>query len=270
MRARARVFVTAAVMALAFVPLAPSSAQRAVISGTIFRDSAGHQVSGAELSLPALKRTATSNYRGEFKFDFVPPGRHAMIVRHAGFAPLIDTLDVADGERIDREYVLTAQGPPSDSAKNTVAAKAFISDALGEFGDRRRAGSGHFIGDEEMRQNDDRSLIDVISGRVPGLSRFIIDKRRGMEYIGSSRKCGTGPSMTTCKTPGSYCPVTLLVDGVVMYDASRSSEVPDLKRFVTKDFAAVEYYSGGASVPAKYNTTSSGCGVLLLWSRERE
>jgi hypothetical protein len=26
---------------------------------------------------------------------------------------------------------------------------------------------------------------------------------------------------------------------------------------------------GGASMPTKFNFTSSGCGVLLLWSRER-
>jgi hypothetical protein len=38
---------------------------------------------------------------------------------------------------------------------------------------------------------------------------------------------------------------------------------------LTNQFAAVEYYPGGASVPAEYNSTGGGCGVLLLWTRER-
>jgi hypothetical protein len=31
----------------------------------------------------------------------------------------------------------------------------------------------------------------------------------------------------------------------------------------------VEYYAGGATMPPQYNGTDSGCGVLLLWTRER-
>jgi hypothetical protein len=31
--------------------------------------------------------------------------------------------------------------------------------------------------------------------------------------------------------------------------------------------AAIEVYSGAANTPAKYNRTSAGCGVVLLWTK---
>jgi hypothetical protein len=91
-------------------------------------------------------------------------------------------------------------------------------------------------------------------------------------YVGSSRKCGSGPAILSCAGGSSYCPATLYQDGIRVYDASftkTSSDVPNLRDFPTKEYAAIEYYPGGATVPARYNTTSSGCGVLLLWTRER-
>jgi hypothetical protein len=61
-------------------------------------------------------------------------------------------------------------------------------------------------------------------------------------------------------------------DGVRVYDASIDPDpklIPDLSRYSTRDFAAVAFYAGGAATPAQYNGTSSGSGVLLLWTRER-
>src|SRR5262249_15605091 len=85
------------------------AAQTAVISGTVYRDSAGHELSAAEVLLPDLNRRVTANWAGEFKIGQIPAGRHAIIVRHVGFAPLTDTIVVTDGAKLDREYVLTEQ-----------------------------------------------------------------------------------------------------------------------------------------------------------------
>jgi hypothetical protein len=63
--------------------------------------------------------------------------------------------------------------------------------------------------------------------------------------------------------------VTLYVDGVLYYSASLRQEIPDMSRFPTMQIEAVEYYSGGAEIPQQYNASQSGCGVLVLWMRER-
>ena len=33
------------------------------------------------------------------------------------------------------------------------------------------------------------------------------------------------------------------------------------------EYSGIEFYSGGATIPAQYNATGSGCGVMLLWTR---
>jgi len=258
---------------VALVTASASVAQTGTLSGTVMRDTSGHQLAGAEVMLPDLKRGATANWAGEFRIDKVPVGRHAVMVRHLGFAPLVDTIEVTAGGIVDREFVLAEQ--PATLAEVNVKAtqRTYISPALRDFEERRKAGAGYFIAEDEMRKNDERRLVDVIAGHVPGISTFS-SKAEGStqgEYLSSGRKCGPGPVFLSCRGQGAKCPVTLYVDGVPIYDSARdpSYQMPDLARYNTREYAAVEYYPGGASMPVKYNATSSGCGVLLLWTRER-
>ena len=43
----------------------------------------------------------------------------------------------------------------------------------------------------------------------------------------------------------------------------------NLQQMRVDQFAGVEFYPGGATIPSQYNKTGSSCGVLLLWTRER-
>jgi hypothetical protein len=65
--------------------------------------------------------------------------------------------------------------------------------------------------------------------------------------------------------------VTLYIDGHVVYTAAQNNgePPPDLSAFHGRDYAGVEFYPGAASIPAKYNGTDSGCGLLGLWTREK-
>ena len=270
MRARRSVV---AVILIAPALAAGSAAQTGMISGTVYRDSAGHQLAAAEVLLPDLNRRVSANWAGEFKFVQLPAGRHVVVIRHVGFALLTDTIDVANGATIDREFILTEQPASLDTVTVKASPRKYISPALQEFEERRKAGFGHFIDEEEMRKNNERRLIDVIQGHVPGVSTFNMKGSGSIvgEYLASGRKCGAGPTFLSCKGGPQPCPVTLYLDGVLVYDAARDDarQMPDLSRYNTRDYAGVEYYAGGASMPVKYNATSSGCGVLLLWTRER-
>jgi hypothetical protein len=266
-------FAVAGASALFVVAGARGAAQSAMLTGTVFRDSAGHQLAAAEVLLPDLNRRATANWAGEFRIVQIPAGRHAVVIRHVGFAPLVDTIEVANGANVDREFVLVEQPTRLDPVSVKAPEKKYISPALQDFEERRKAGSGHFIVEEEMRKNNERRLIDVIQGHLPGISTFTVKTGGSImkEYISSGRKCGSGPVLLSCAHGPAQCPVTMYLDGVIIYDASRDppDQMPDLSRYNTRDYAAVEYYAGGASTPIKYNATSSGCGVLLLWTRER-
>jgi CarboxypepD_reg-like domain len=248
-------------------------AQTGMLSGTVFRDSAGHQLAAADIVLPALNRRATANWAGEFRISQLPAGRHAVLVRHLGFAPLIDTIEVADGARVDREFILTEQPATLDTVSVKAPEKKYISPALRDFEERRKAGFGYFIEEETMRKNNERRLIDVLAGYLPGIKVFSSGANGSIrgEYVSSGRKCGSGPAFLSCRSGTEKCPVTLYLDGVLIFDSARddAGQMPDLSRYNTRDYAAVEYYAGGASTPIKYNATSSGCGVMLLWTRER-
>jgi len=264
---------SAAAMILIAAAAVQSAAQTGVISGTVYRDSAGHQLAAAEVLLPDLNRHVSANWAGEFKFVQLPAGRHVIVIRHVGFTPLTDTVDVANGATIDREFILTEQPASLDTVTVKASPRRYISPALQEFEERRKAGFGHFIDEEEMRKNNERRLIDVIQGHVPGVSTFNMKGSGSIvgEYLASGRKCGAGPTFLSCKGGPQPCPVTRCVVHHYTVEVQRDDarQMPDLSRYNTRDYAGVEYYAGGASMPVKYNATSSGCGVLLLWTRER-
>jgi hypothetical protein len=228
-----------------------------MLTGTVMRDSAGHQLAAAEVVMPDLNRRATTNWSGEFKLGQLPAGRYAIVIRHVGFAPLTGTVDIAPGANVDREFVLSEVPAKLDEVQIKAPERKYISPGLQEFEERRKAGFGHFIDEAEMRRSNERRLIDVLA-ELPGISRFF---KGSTEYLSSGRGGGKG----------GVCPITLYLDGVRVYDSAKDipAQMPDLSRFNTREYAAVEFYAGGATVPLKYNGSSSGCGVMLLWTRER-
>jgi hypothetical protein len=67
---------------------------------------------------------------------------------------------------------------------------------------------------------------------------------------------------------GIACYADVYLDGVLVYNSS-TRKVPlfDVNSIPPSNIIGIEFYAGGASVPAKYNATSGGCGVLLIWTR---
>jgi hypothetical protein len=80
-----------AVVASVLTSTSAALGQTASLFGTVVRDSLGHEVAGAEVMLPDLRRAVKANYRGEFKIGRLPAGRHALMIRQVGFAMRYDT-----------------------------------------------------------------------------------------------------------------------------------------------------------------------------------
>ena len=72
---------------------------------------------------------------------------------------------------------------------------------------------------------------------------------------------------TTCPTPNCY--VTTYIDGVQVFQAGSLAQPPDAARINISDLGGVEFYPDAGTGPVQYNATGSGCGTLLLWTRER-
>ncbi|HEY4131100.1 MAG TPA: carboxypeptidase-like regulatory domain-containing protein [Gemmatimonadaceae bacterium] len=252
-------------------------AQAGWIAGIVLRDSSGHVLQGARIDLLKARLSATTNAMGEFRVNDVPVGRQPLLIRHAGFAPRTDTITIESGVRAGLEYIMIANPLVLDSVEVTEAA-APHSPGLREFDERRKfAGGGTFITRDIFRKNDQRSVMDILSSYVPGIRPYQPDPKFNPNawYVSSTHKCGDGPVILSCNAAHPECPLTLYVDGIPMYipasghPGGESMRVPDLSHYSPQELDAAEVYLGGAAMPPKYNVTGNGCGVLLLWSRDR-
>lgn len=250
----------------------PLVAQTGTLVGTVIADSLGTPVAGAQLTIPSLGLRAIANYLGEFRFSRLPAGMLTIDVHRLGFAAFSDTVTVAANAPTNRDFQMKTQFARLDSVRVTAPERKYISPGLAEFEERRKEGHGYFVSEEVLRKNNERSMLDVVMGNVPGLTRLRTSPRKPNEsYVGTMRKCAAGPAILNCKGQSSSCPVTLYIDGHMVYSgaADHDQDVPDLGAFAVRDYAGVEYYPGGATTPVKYNATDSGCGLLILWTRER-
>jgi hypothetical protein len=239
----------------------------ASLTGVVTMRSAGTPLAAADVWFPALDRHATTDASGAFRLDSLPPGRTLVQVRHLGFAAVRDTVTLAAGAHITRDFALLSQATLLDTVR-TVAQGSFISPALRGFEDRRaNHAAGYFIADSALRRYDNAALASIIASRVSGL--MTVPGRSGATFLVSTRKQCAGSVMSVCSSPN--CFVTTYLDGVLIYSAASAGSGPplDASRMAVSELAGVEFYPTSATAPPQYNATDSGCGVLLLWTRER-
>jgi hypothetical protein len=121
---------------------------------------------------------------------------------------------------------------------------------LAEFDSRRILGLGYFIVGGELRDRADNFPFgDYLTSRLPNLS--LKTDRAGDQFLVS----------------GGGCPVSIYVDGAVVYKPGMSPNVEDFRNYKSEDYEGVEWYSGASTVPTEYGGTGATCGVLLLWRR---
>jgi hypothetical protein len=165
---------------------------------------------------------------------------------------------------IDRDFILTPV-PLSRHRSTRAPERAHIS--LAAFKERRGR-SGGYPRESLFRANENARLSDLI-GRIPGIQKIMI---KSGTYIASSRSMGEdgGPALLA-KGSRPACYVAVYVDGLKIYQGppSTSNPAPDFDKMNIHEYAAAEFYPGGASIPSKFNATGSSCGSLLLWTRER-
>src|SRR4051794_35562680 len=130
--------------ALLSMLLSASSArgQRPNFFGTVARDSLDHVIGGAEIRIPALDRATLSNYMGQFRFSNLAPGKYAVTVRYVGFTPLADSIVIADGKFVERDYLLHEVPLSLDTVRTRADQRKWRSPALNAFEERRRSNVG--------------------------------------------------------------------------------------------------------------------------------
>ena len=68
------------------------------------------------------------------------------------------------------------------------------------------------------------------------------------------------------------CYMDVYLDGQSVYrgygqDAHMPPPLFDLNSLATSEIEGIEVYSSAAQIPARFNASSSGCGVAIIWTK---
>jgi hypothetical protein len=243
-------------------PAATVASYRRRILG-VYDAQSGDPIEGAEV-IDALNHvSALTTTTGTVSLVFLPEGGSMVQIKKVGYQPLTMIVEIGPADTIPLTLVLNRLAPTSTGAAQTLptvvtkdSAPRHISPGLQAFEERRRSGFGHFMDEAELRKQDNRTMTNVVRD-LPGITiRCPKSGPRNDECFGVS---GRGKKNAVL---GGDCEINLYIDGVAVSDN-------DLKKMNVAEFAALEFYSGGATIPIQYNRTGSSCGVMLLWTRER-
>lgn len=266
-----RTSLLAAVAILVLAAASPAAGQSAVFAGAVVRDTLGHGLSGALITILGTNRSDTSDARGEFKFTNLAAGKRGIVIRRVGFQPMVDTVDLIDGRDVEREYVMDPVPVSLDSVRVVATNESHLSPQMSQFEDDRKwSPGGHFLTEQQIAANEQRAMQDILVSMMPGLHVFrpLPKERPTMEYLSSGRGNCNGPVF---QCGASECPVLLYVNGAVRTDPAFDKDPHDWEDFNTMratEIEAVEYFAGAATIPQRYNMTGNSCGVLVLWTRE--
>lgn len=265
-------------VALLLLSSARASLAQGEISGRVLSPDSGRApVQGAEASISKLGRRALSDSAGRFRLKDVPPGEHVVFLRAIGFRSESSVVVIDQDEVVSWDVVLTR-------STGTVLPERVISASgerptakLAEFTERRSAGVGHFISREQLAKAEGglRKTGDLIA-ILPG-----VNARRGSNkvWIATGRATSTGCAFCTMRLeelnrfdvaagarPACYMDVYL--DGAMVFDSRHPENgLFDVNSIPPEHIAGIEVYASAAQIPAKYNRTGNGCGVLLIWTR---
>jgi hypothetical protein len=219
----------------------------------------GDAIEGAEVGDMLAKVTALTTKTGTVTLSFLPEGGTLIRIRKVGYEPTTMMAAISPEDTIPLTVLLNPSAPTLPTVVTTdKASHNYISPQLKAFDERRLSGQGgHFIVEEELRKNDHQPLTNVVR-RLPGLQVKCITKgiKSGACYATSFRQ------KSALAIAGGSCSVDVYLNGAAYSD-------PDLQQLMTREFAGVEFYGGGASIPIQYNKLGATCGVLLLWTREK-
>lgn len=212
-----------------------------------------------------------SDSAGNFRLNAIATGQQIVWVRKLGFAPLSAVLTFAAGDTLERDFAMAAvaQALPGVS----VMAPAPVSPKLADFEERRKEGFGHFITPEMLEKHEHRQLSEVmqlISGPtvVRGTTNAAwIASVRGAQtpYQAGVQAISAADRRKGAKSGVCYSAVVL--DGAFVYQGMSGEALFDINSLPTGDIAAIEYYSGGSTMPVKYNGTRTTCGPLMIWTK---
>jgi hypothetical protein len=269
----------ASISGLLVLALGSRAAAQAELQGHVFAEGGRRPLTNAEIAVPRLNIRTLSDSLGRYRLQHIPRGEHLVVTRAVGFRP-DSTVTAVDGdETLVSDVILRVQLNTLPTVAVREASTPVVRGTMAAYEERKRLGIGRFIDRERLAKDENRRLGEILASNVPGLSVY-----RGTgskSWAASGRTASTG-KCAMCRVSKSEimdptdaasgaplaCYLDVYLDGTAVYSSSaRGAMLFNLNSIQANEIEAIEVYTGTAQIPAQYNKTSGGCGVMLIWTR---
>ena len=192
--------------------------------------------------------SASLNAAGTFVVPNLPAGTQWVSVQAIGRQAAEQAVDLKSGEATMVSITLEPVPVTLDPVRVTVAPRSI---ALKEFEERRRLGLGY------TRTAADLEGVRTMRAVFTGAPSVRVERARG----------GVGDFQILIDSPGlagqGWCVASLFIDGF-------KARFEQLSGYQPTDLIGVEIYQRVSSAPLQYQSTASGCGVVLVWTKYME
>jgi len=214
-----------------------------VISGLIVDLQSRAPVLGATVNLVGTHLTTATDSAGRFNEGGLGAGTYIIEVRAIGYGVTSWVLRLSEGETADYVFEVV----PIDVQLDPVVVEGqptYFQRRMREFEQRREAGRGIFITQDQIEASGAATMTDVLRG-IPGVR---LNCRSGICNVQMTRSAH------------GVCNADWVVDGA---PASMSS-TPAMP---VVGIVAVEIYRNPGEVPAEFLKSDSQCGVIAIWTK---
>ena len=217
-------------------------------------DTALSPIADADIEFVGTPIQVKSNSSGRFLVTSLPPGSYIVIARRVAFQPSVNVADVRAGDTLRLAFLLT---PSATELSPVLVTERSASPALREFDERRAKGVGEFFTQEQIEARNVQGVIDLFRQ-----SKTIWLKPMGAAYVANSKR-----------NLARECRMQIYLDGVPLPGNTDILTLPS-----PKELMGIEIYAGAATTPiwlpferrmgAQDTGGWSGCGVIMLWTRD--
>lgn len=253
---------------------------QAELQGHVLTQDGRRPIANAMVALPRLAIGTVSDSLGKYRLVKIPRGEQLVVTRAVGYRP-DSAVTVFDGdETLINDVMLRVALNELPTVAVHESSTPVVRGKMAAYEERKAIGIGHFIDRELLAKDENRRLGDILASNVPGV--LILRGTGSKSWAASGRSASTGKCAMCRVSRGEImdptdaasgaplaCYLDVYLDGTAVYSSSaRGTALFNLNSFQPNEIEAIEVYTGVSQIPAQYNKTSGGCGVMLIWTRD--
>jgi carboxypeptidase family protein len=210
-------------------------------------------IQAAQVSILRTELKIGTGPNGRFRITNVVPGQYLVIVRRVGFRPTSAIIEVAPRDTVRLAYALERLPANLDTVVITAAKRQ--SARLMEFDQRRKLGFGDFMTQDEIEKRNSVYSTELFR---KFMSINVSPSRTGAitEYFAISKREGGNPNVGSC-------PMQVILDNVPLPTPFNLDLLP-----TPRDLGGIEVYPGASTTPPRFAGYNSGCGLILVWTKD--